>query len=169
MSTLTLRAWVRRSRQCVALALLGLASCGGGGETPQGPAAEPHAASEGDEQPTEGDGHCDPSSVTLVGRFSLTRYPGQDALGPNGERPLGMSKEYEFAADSYTMEGYPPLRITGRYEVLERAGLRLHVRFFDTVFDGTAEGERTLWLSFEECGDILQMDGLTYARRAASE
>ncbi|MCA9578136.1 MAG: hypothetical protein KC668_22035 [Myxococcales bacterium] len=109
---------------------------------------------------------CDPSLVSLVGRFSLTRYPGQDDVGPNGERPLGMSKEYEFTGDAYTMEGYPPLRVTGRYEVLERDGLRQRVRFFDTVFDGQPDQDRELWIVFEDCGDTLQMDGMTYSRQA---
>lgn len=147
--------------------VLACAGCGGGaaGEavtSPQpaevGEGGEPH----GDETPA-----CDEAAITLVGRYSLTHYPGQDAVGPNGERPLGMSKDYDFGADSYTMEGYPPLRITGRYEVLERDGARMRVRFYDTVFDGSADADRELWLVFSDCGATLQMDGMTYARRVA--
>jgi hypothetical protein len=110
---------------------------------------------------------CDEASIRLVGHYSLTRYPGQDVVGPNGERPMGMSKEYDFGADSYTMEGYPPLRITGRYEELSRDGARLEVRFYDTVFDGQPDEDRVLWLVFEDCGQTLQMDGMTYARQPA--
>lgn len=110
---------------------------------------------------------CDEASIRLVGHYSLTRYPGQDVVGPNGERPPGMSKEYDFGADSYTMEGYPPLRITGRYEELSRDGARVEVRFYDTVFDGQPNEDRVLWLVFEDCGQTLQMDGMTYVRRPA--
>ena len=33
---------------------------------------------------------CDEASIRLVGHYSLTRYPGQDVVGPNGERPMGV-------------------------------------------------------------------------------
>ncbi len=153
------------------LALLAALGCGGSTATE---ATETSDATEGGEtsategaEPVPPADTCDEASIQLVGRYSLTRYPGQDAVGPNGERPLGMSKEYDFGADSYTMEGYPPLRITGRYEELSRDGARLEVRFYDTVFDGQPDEDRVLWLVFEDCGQTLQMDGMTYARQPA--
>lgn len=152
----------------VTLAALG---CGGStaGEgsapTEAGEAEETHAT-EGAEavNPTD---QCDPASIQLVGRYTLTSYPGQDTVGPNGERPMGMSKEYDFGANSYTMEGYPPLRITGRYEEVARDGLRIQVRFFDTVFDGRPSDDRVVWLTFDDCGTRFEMDGMTYSRRSA--
>ena len=50
--------------------------------------------------------------------------------------------------------------------MLERDGLRQRVRFFDTVFDGQPDQDRELWIVFEDCGDTLQMDGMTYSRQA---
>jgi hypothetical protein len=143
----------------------------GGDVTTEGTADVPSEETRGDSRGATNDGTggtaagCDEATLSLVGHFSLTRYPGQAAVGPNGERPIGMSKEYEFTRNSYTMEGYPPLRITGRYEVLERDGLRRRVRFYDTVFDGSPQSERELWVVFADCGAVLQMDGMTYARR----
>lgn len=141
-------------------------SAGEGSVEPESRPSDPAAAeSEGAEtvNPTD---QCDPASVQLVGRYSLTSYPGQDTVGPNGERPMGMSKEYDFGANSYTMEGYPPLRITGRYEEVGREGTRIQVRFFETVFDGRPADDRVLWLEFDDCGTRFVMDGMTYSRRA---
>ena len=153
------------------LALLAALGCGGSSatetrETSDATEGGETSATEGAETMPPAD-TCDEASIPLVGRYSLTRYPGQDAVGPNGERPMGMSKEYDFGANSYTMEGYPPLRITGRYEELSRDGARLEVRFYDTVFDGQPDEDRVLWLVFEDCGQTLQMDGMTYVRRPA--
>jgi hypothetical protein len=179
------RAVVVRRLPALSLLLVPLLALGCGSREPEVSAASgPGAASEGGDVSDDNEGassgaaqeaddgtadtagsRCDEAAVTLTGRFSLTRYPGQDALGPNGERPMGMSKEYEFTRTSYTMEGYPPLRITGRYEVLERDGLRRRVRFYDTVFDGRPDAEREVWVVFEDCGAVLQMDGMTYERR----
>jgi len=161
----------RKLMLITALSILAVPGCGGATE---GEATQPAEAAEATElSATEGAetvepaDTCDEASISLVGRYMLTHYPGQDTLGPNGERPMGMSKEYDFGADSYTMDGYPPLRITGRYEELAREGARVQVRFFDTVFDGRPSEDRVLWLLFEGCGATLQMDGMTYARRPA--
>ena len=149
------------------LVLLAAPGCGGAteaeGAEPTEEATEV-STTEGAEQVNPTD-QCDPASILLVGRYSLTSYPGQDTLGPNGERPMGMSKEYDFGRNSYTMEGYPPLRITGRYEELAREGTRIQVRFYDTVFDGSPSADRVLWLQFDDCGTRFEMDGMTYSRR----
>lgn len=162
---------LRASRQLLlSLTMLAAPGCGGATTAESSEAAEPvepgeAIATEGTEQVNPTD-QCDPASIQLVGRYSLTSYPGQDTLGPNGERPMGMSKEYDFGSNSYTMEGYPPLRITGRYEELAREGTRIQVRFYDTVFDGSPSADRVLWLQFDDCGTRFEMDGMTYSRRA---
>lgn len=158
----------RKLTLMASLFLLAAPGCGGATEAEGAePRAEatPVSTTEGAEQVNPTD-QCDPASIQLVGRYSLTSYPGQDTVGPNGERPMGMSKEYDFGADSYTMEGYPPLRITGRYQELAREGTRIQVRFYDTVFDGQPSDDRVLWLQFDDCGTRFEMDGMTYSRRA---
>jgi atypical dual specificity phosphatase len=119
-------------------------------------------------------GHCpsaDPAhedcpnwAPTLVGSFQLIHYPGMKDVGPNGEDPMPMSKDYEFGAKTYTMSGYPPLEVSGSYKVLDREPKRLNIRFFDTIFDGSPQAEHTVWASFSSCGDQLEMDGMTYRR-----
>jgi len=102
----------------------------------------------------------------LIGQFSLVSYPGMDAVGPNGERPMPMSKEYTFTADTFTMEGYPALTITGRYQVLTTEGERLRVQLTDTLFDGEAQEDRAVWVTLSECGQLMELDQMTYRRAA---
>ena len=101
---------------------------------------------------------------TLPGRFTLTDYPGRDAVGPNGERPMPMSKEYTFADGQYRMEGYPSLTITGRYAVAETDGTRVRLALTETIFDGTPKEDAEVWLAFSDCGKTMAMDGMTYRR-----
>ncbi|MFT5679219.1 MAG: hypothetical protein ACI8RZ_000123 [Myxococcota bacterium] len=107
----------------------------------------------------------DSSTPSLVGQFSLTAYPGMDAVGPNGERPMPMSKDYTFTANTYTMDGYPPLTITGRYAVLTTEAERLQIRLTDTVFDGDPSPDREVWVDFSDGGKTLTMEGMTYTRQ----
>ncbi|MFT4979762.1 MAG: hypothetical protein ACI8S6_005674 [Myxococcota bacterium] len=102
----------------------------------------------------------------LIGQFSLASYPGMDDVGPNGERPMPMSKDYTFTADTFTMEGYPPLTITGRYTVLTAENTRLQVKFTDTLFEGEPSADRTVWVTLSECGQAMEMDQMTYRRAA---
>jgi hypothetical protein len=115
----------------------------------------PTAPSEPAAVPTEA------PAPSLIGRFTLTAYPGMGAVGPGGEEPLPMAKDYTFTADSYTMDGYPPLTITGRYTVLEADGDRLKVRFTDTIFDGSPHPDQELWVELTDGGRTLQMEGMT--------
>jgi len=101
---------------------------------------------------------------SLLGKFKLSRYPGQDDVGPNGERPMPMSKDYEFKDKTYRMDGYPPLLVSGSYEVLEVDGERVHVRFTKTVFDGNKRPDADKWLVFSDCGKSFTMDRMTYTR-----
>ena len=114
-----------------------------------------------------GDGCASPWTPTLAGHFTLSRYPGQDAVGPNGERPMPMSKDYAFDQGHYQMNGYPPLTITGRYAVTAADGPKLKVRFTETIFDGHPNPDTEAWLTFADCGTAFEMDGMTYARVAA--
>ena len=101
---------------------------------------------------------------SLTGQFTLTRWPGSDAVGPDGERPMPMSKDYTFTDTTYTMEGYPSLTITGGYTVLSAEEGRLQVRFTDTIFDGSPQSDQTLWIEFSDCNQTMVMEGMTYRR-----
>ena len=101
---------------------------------------------------------------TLVGHFVLVDYPGKDDVGPNGERPIGMSKEYTFESSTYEMIGYPPLKITGHYEILEVDGVRMKVRFTKTNVDGSMTADHDRWIEFSRCGDQMKMEKMSYIR-----
>jgi len=87
-----------------------------------------------------------------------------DAVGPNGERPMPISKNYTFTDSTYVMEGYPELTITGSYSVLSVDEQRIQVLFTDTIFDGSSQPDTEQWLTFSDCGKTLEMEGMTYQR-----
>lgn len=118
--------------------------------------------------PVRGDCPAD-WTPSLSGSYTLTSYPGQDAVGPDGERPMAMSQDYLFASATYTMSGYPPLEVSGSYAVVEAEETRLQVRFFETIFDGSPLADQTKWLTFSRCGDTFEMDQMTYQRTAMTE
>lgn len=107
---------------------------------------------------------CEPFS--LPGTYRLTDYPGRGVVGPNGEQPMQMAATYVFTGTAYEMDGYPPLTITGDYEVIEVDGARLHVRFVNTIFNGSPRDDRDVWLTFSDCGATLEMDRKTFSRVA---
>lgn len=102
--------------------------------------------------------------LTLSGSYALVTYPGMNDRGPNGEAPMPMTQDYVFAASGYTMEGYPEIRIVGDITVLETEETRLHVRFSNTVVDGTPDPgrDRDVWLTFSDCGTTFEMDGMVF-------
>ena len=101
---------------------------------------------------------------SLLGKFKLSKYPGQDDVGPNGEKPMPMSKDYHFEVASYRMDGYPPLLVTGSYKVLKIDGPRMQVRFTDTIFDGNKRDDADKSVVFSDCGNSFVLDGMTYSR-----
>ena len=100
----------------------------------------------------------------LPGQFTLTAYPGMDAVGPDGERPIGMSKEYTFEEDTWRMDGYPPLTITGRWALLKQEEGRVQVRLTGVVVDGQPAADEDVWMTFSACGQVMEMAGMTYQR-----
>ncbi|MFT5679738.1 MAG: hypothetical protein ACI8RZ_000643 [Myxococcota bacterium] len=116
------------------------------------------------EPPAEPPMIADDCAPSLIGRFMLTGFPGMNDVGPNGERPIGISKEYTFTETDYRMEGYPELTITGRYKVVSTDGLAIQVRLTDTIFDGTSKDDREIPVVFSNCGKTMLMEGMTYQR-----
>lgn len=106
---------------------------------------------------------CEPFS--LDGAWRLTDYPGRGELGPNGERPIQMAMTYTFTPTTYEIDAYPPLTVTGSYEVVEVDGARVRLRFFDTIFNGSPRADREAWLTFTNCGAGFEMDNRTFTRR----
>lgn len=137
---------------CV-VALWALA-CGGEPPRTEQPSTEPVQT----EEPETERGAC-----SLVGRFTLLDDGQPEVVGPEGQRPIGISKEYTFDPETYRMEGYPPLVITGRYRVAAWDGMRARVEWTATIFDGSPQDDRESWLTFTDC-DHFAMDGMSYGR-----
>ena len=131
------------------------------------------------EEPVESHGDVEEAAVagqecgkawtpSLVGEFQLVDYPGRNDLGPDGTPPISMAKDYVFKASSYRMDGYPPLTITGDYEVLQVDGAKVRVRFYNTLFEGEPSADKELWVEFSDCGGTLVMEGMTYSKVKSS-
>ena len=105
---------------------------------------------------------CEPFS--LDGSWRLTDYPGRGDVGPEGQRPIQMAMTYTFSPTTYEVDAYPPLTITGSYEVVEVDGARVRLRFFDTIFNGSPRDEHEAWLTFTGCGAGFEMDERTFTR-----
>lgn len=157
-------------RRATLAALLVALGCGGPQE-PSGEATEPETTEQTqqaatqqaatEQAATEQSGEA--GRCSLVGRFTLTD-DGQPDEGPNGEPVIGISKDYTFEAETYRMEGYPALTITGHYELSEWDGHQARIAWTQTVFDGEPRDPHESTITFTPDCDGFEMDGMTYAR-----
>ncbi len=103
----------------------------------------------------------EPTKLTAIPDELLGKWHGggQGPDGPNGERGLGWSADYEFRADgSYTMTGYPQITVSGRIEVPERIDNRFHVRLINRMADGNLWGDYDEWVQLDAAG-VLHLEG----------
>lgn len=132
------------------------------------PVRESSAHVSSDEHPHPVKATPDPRCApTLLGDWSLSWYEGQDYVGPNGERPIGMALNYSFKSDgTYTMDGYPPITERGRYAVKSRDGNTLTVHFSDRVSDGSTQDQDVTY-TFSDCATKVAIPGKIFTRTPA--
>lgn len=103
----------------------------------------------------------EPTQLTAIPDELLGQWHGggQGPDGPNGERGLGWSADYDLRADgTYTMTGYPQITVTGKLEVPERIDNRFHVRLTQRMADGNLWGDYDEWVELDAAG-VLHLEG----------
>lgn len=100
----------------------------------------------------------------LVGSWSAS-----GALGDPGSPGPAWTKRYELRRDgSFVMTGYPPIRVTGRWKVVERAGARFRVVLTDQEMRMSERDEPSRWQDQDGWavldGDKLEWNGATFSR-----
>lgn len=133
-----------------------------------GAAGHPRPTTEAEGSPPEVAVDPEPPSAraatcAIEGSWNLVRYPGMDAVGPNGERPIAIRRDTTFAEGRFHVQGYPELVIEGRYRV-EADGDARRVVMTEVVFDGGDHDDESHAISFGEGCDELTMGDSVYAR-----
>jgi hypothetical protein len=83
------------------------------------------------------------------------------AGGSLGDAQHGWSASYEFKANgTFTMSGYPPIEVKGRWDVLEKAPGKLKLRLSKQRMK-PPHGDETDWADTEGWGEISP-DGRTF-------
>ena len=86
-----------------------------------------------------------------------------DNQGPECEPQLHWSKTYTFFADGrFTMSGYPPLEVSGRFEFVEGEPPRL--RLYDRIFEGSPDQDVTTDFTLSDDGQRLTLGEEEYHR-----
>jgi hypothetical protein len=91
------------------------------------------------------------------------------ASGTDGKR-LNWSQTVEFAADgTFDLKGYPPIKHSGRWGVVEREGEALLVRLHDRTFMDAPAEPQTVRLELSPDSNTLTWGDRVFSRRRARE
>lgn len=93
------------------------------------------------------------------------RAEGASPPDPNGRR-MGWFAEYTFRPDgTFSMTGYPPIAVSGRYKELARESMRVRVRLFEQKMGASAWPDGEVDFIFSTNGKSFRWGDREYRRR----